>query len=54
LRHGSMEAEARDQRRLSVIDEAGRIQLPADWRRMFPDGRAHIEPGEDHLRIEPP
>jgi putative ABC transport system ATP-binding protein len=54
LRHGSIEAEARDQRRLSVIDEAGRIQLPADWRRMFPDGRAHIEPGDDHLRIEPP
>ena len=55
LRHGSIEAaSARDQRRLSVIDEAGRIQLPADWRRMFPDGRAHIEPGEDHLRIEPP
>jgi putative ABC transport system ATP-binding protein len=54
LRHGSIEAEARDQRRLSVIDEAGRIQLPADWRRMFPDGRAHIEPADDHLRIEPP
>jgi ABC-type lipoprotein export system ATPase subunit len=54
LRHGSIEAEARDQRRLSVIDEAGRIQLPADWRTMFPDGRAHIEPAEDHLRIEPP
>ena len=54
LRHGSLEAEARDQRRLSVIDEAGRIQLPADWRAMFPDGRAHIEPAEDHLRIEPP
>jgi putative ABC transport system ATP-binding protein len=54
LRHGSIEAEARDQRRLSVIDEAGRIQLPADWRQMFPDGRAHIEPADDHLRIEPP
>ena len=54
LRHGSIEAEARDRRRLSVIDEAGRIQLPADWRRMFPDGRAHIEPADDHLRIEPP
>jgi len=54
LRHGSIEAEGRDRRRLSVIDDAGRIQLPADWRRMFPDGRAHIEPAEDHLRIEPP
>jgi putative ABC transport system ATP-binding protein len=54
LRHGSIEAEAKDARRLSVIDEAGRIQLPADWRRLFPDGRAEIREEADHLRIEPP
>jgi putative ABC transport system ATP-binding protein len=54
LRHGSIEAEARDMRRLSVIDEAGRIQLPADWRRLFPDGRAQIREERDHMRIEPP
>jgi putative ABC transport system ATP-binding protein len=54
LRHGSIEAEARDDRRLSVIDEAGRIQLPADWRQRFPEGRALIEEADDHLRIRPP
>jgi putative ABC transport system ATP-binding protein len=54
LRHGSIEAEARDDRRLSVIDEAGRIQLPADWRRLFPQGRAEIRTEDDHLRIVPP
>ena len=54
LRHGSIEAEARDDRRLSVIDDAGRIQLPADWRERFPEGRAVIEETDDHLRIWPP
>jgi ABC-type lipoprotein export system ATPase subunit len=54
LRHGSIEAEARDDRRLSVIDESGRIQLPADWRRLFPQGRAEIQQEDDHLRIVPP
>jgi putative ABC transport system ATP-binding protein len=54
LRHGSVEAEARDERTLSVIDEAGRIQLPADWQRLFPDGRAQIQEEVDHLRIDPP
>jgi putative ABC transport system ATP-binding protein len=54
MRHGSVEAEAKDDRKLSVIDEAGRIQLPRDWRRLFPDGRAQILPGEDEFRITPP
>jgi putative ABC transport system ATP-binding protein len=54
LRHGSIEAEARDARRLSVIDDAGRIQLPPDWRRLFPQGRAEIQDADDHLRILPP
>jgi putative ABC transport system ATP-binding protein len=54
LRHGSVEAEAKDDRRLSVIDEAGRIQLPRDWRRLFPDGRAQIVEGDDEFRITPP
>jgi putative ABC transport system ATP-binding protein len=54
LRHGSIEAEGRDDRRLSVIDEAGRIQLPQDWRRLFPDGRARIRDEGDGLRITPP
>jgi len=54
LRHGSVEAEARDDRRLSVIDEGGRIQLPPGWRQLFPDGRAQIIRGDDELRITPP
>jgi putative ABC transport system ATP-binding protein len=54
LRHGSVEAEAKDDRKLSVIDAAGRIQLPEGWRRLFPDGRAQIEQGEDEMRIKPP
>jgi len=54
LRHGSIEAEARDDRRLAVIDATGRIQLPEGWRRLFPDGRAEIEEGEDEIRITPP
>jgi putative ABC transport system ATP-binding protein len=54
LRHGSIEAEAKDDRRLSVIDEAGRIQLPPNWKRLFPEGRAQILEANDHLRIDPP
>jgi putative ABC transport system ATP-binding protein len=54
LRHGSVEAEARDERTLSVIDEAGRIQLPPDWQRLFPERRAQIRDEADHLRIDPP
>jgi putative ABC transport system ATP-binding protein len=54
LRHGSIEAEAKDDRRLSVIDEAGRIQLPKDWRRLFPDGRAQIVESDGEIRITPP
>jgi putative ABC transport system ATP-binding protein len=54
LRHGSIEAEARDDRRLAVIDATGRIQLPEGWRRLFPDGRAEIEEREDEIRITPP
>jgi putative ABC transport system ATP-binding protein len=54
LRHGSVEAEAKDDRRLSVIDDAGRIQLPRNWRRLFPDGRAEIVEADSELRIKPP
>jgi putative ABC transport system ATP-binding protein len=54
LRHGAMEAEAQDDRKLSVIDAAGRIQLPPEWRRLFPNGRAQIEVEEGDMRITPP
>jgi putative ABC transport system ATP-binding protein len=54
LRHGSVAAESREDRSLSVIDADGRIQLPPDWNRMFPAGRAQIVVGEEEIRIVPP
>lgn len=53
LRHGALEAET-EERRLSVIDEAGRIQLPPRALRLFRERRALIEVEDDHVRIEPP
>ncbi|MDP9343468.1 MAG: ABC transporter ATP-binding protein [Actinomycetota bacterium] len=54
LRHGAMEGEAGAERMLSVIDAAGRIQLPPEALRLFPDRRAVIALEEDHVRITPP
>jgi putative ABC transport system ATP-binding protein len=53
LRHGALEAET-EERTLSVIDEAGRIQLPPRASSLFPDRRALIQVEDDHVRIEPP
>lgn len=53
LRHGALEAETQE-RRLSVIDEAGRIQLPPQALALFADRRAVIAVEDDHVRIEPP
>lgn len=53
LRHGALEAETHE-RTLSVIDEAGRIQLPPRALAMFRDRRAVLEVEEDHVRIQPP
>ncbi|MDQ3962372.1 MAG: ABC transporter ATP-binding protein [Actinomycetota bacterium] len=53
LRHGAVEAETILDR-LSVIDVAGRIQLPPEALRMFPNRRAVLHIGEDELRITPP
>lgn len=53
LRHGALEAET-EERKLSVIDESGRIQLPPRALRLFGDRRAVIEVEDDHVRIEPP
>ena len=53
LRHGALEAET-EERTLSVIDEAGRIQLPPRALTLFRDRRAVIEVEDDHVRIEPP
>ena len=55
LRHGAMEAERHlDERSLSVIDGAGRIQLPPHALRLFPERRAVIGVDEGEIRITPP
>jgi putative ABC transport system ATP-binding protein len=57
LRHGGVEAETREGGRTSVIDAFGRIQLPPEALRLFPDGRARISVDDDGagiVRIEPP
>jgi putative ABC transport system ATP-binding protein len=55
LRHGAMEAERHlEERALSVIDGAGRIQLPPQALRLFPERRALIEVEEGEIRITPP
>jgi putative ABC transport system ATP-binding protein len=55
LRHGAMEAERHlEERALSVIDGAGRIQLPPQALRLFPERRAVIVVGDDEIRITPP
>jgi putative ABC transport system ATP-binding protein len=54
LRHGSLEAESTTDRSLAVIDQGGRIQLPARWRDLFPDARARIEVEDDGMKIVPP
>lgn len=55
LRHGAMEAERHlDERSLSVIDGAGRIQLPPQALRLFPERRAVIGIDDGEIRITPP
>jgi putative ABC transport system ATP-binding protein len=55
LRHGAMEAERHlDERSLSVIDGAGRIQLPPQALRLFPERRAVIDVDAGEIRITPP
>ena len=54
LRHGAMEAEASRQEALSVIDEAGRVQLPPEALGLFPDRRARIGLQQGRVWIDPP
>lgn len=54
LRHGAVEAERQQERSLSVIDTAGRIQLPPEALGMFPDHRAVLAFDENGVRITPP
>jgi putative ABC transport system ATP-binding protein len=54
LRHGALEAESHEARTLSVIDDAGRIQLPPHALQLFRDRRAVISVEDDEVRITPP
>ena len=54
LRHGALEAETKETRVLSVIDAAGRIQLPPAALKLFPDHRAQIVLEDGEVRITPP
>ena len=54
LRHGALEAETKQSRALSVIDASGRIQLPPEMLRLFPDRRAVVRLDEGEVRITPP
>ncbi|HKN49153.1 MAG TPA: hypothetical protein VJ010_02885 [Actinomycetota bacterium] len=54
LRHGALEAETKKRRALSVIDTSGRIQLPPEVLRLFPDRRAVIRMDGSDVRLSPP
>jgi putative ABC transport system ATP-binding protein len=54
LRHGSVEAERVGTHALSVIDAGGRVQLPPEVLRRFPDRRAVIEVRADGVIVRPP
>jgi putative ABC transport system ATP-binding protein len=54
LRHGALEAETKETRILSVIDASGRVQLPPEALKLFPDRRAEIRLGDAEVRITPP
>ncbi len=54
LRHGALESETVASRALSVVDAAGRIQLPPDALRLFPSRRALLEIRDDGVWISRP
>lgn len=54
LRHGNLEAETGWGRQLSVIDTSGRVQLPPEALRLFPDNRALLTIEDGGVRITPP
>lgn len=54
LRHGAVEAETKEKRNLSVIDAAGRIQLPPELLKLFPDRRAVMTEEGGEVRLTPP
>ena len=58
LRHGALHAEAKagtnEAQPLAVIDGSGRIQLPPNALKLFPDRRAVITLDDGEVRITPP
>lgn len=54
LRHGALEAETDAGEIFSVIDEAGRIQLPPEALRVIGSRRAVLHIDADQVRITPP
>jgi putative ABC transport system ATP-binding protein len=54
LRHGAVEAETWEAKLLSVIDQSGRIQLPPQALKLFPDRRAELVVDNGVVRITPP
>jgi putative ABC transport system ATP-binding protein len=54
LRHGALEAEAREARQLSVFDASGRIQFPPEALALFPERRAVLELRDGEVGITPP
>jgi putative ABC transport system ATP-binding protein len=51
LRDGAIASVRIGEEELSVIDDSGRLQLPPDLRRRFPDGRAHLAWDDDADRL---
>jgi putative ABC transport system ATP-binding protein len=54
LRDGALQSETRAGEVLSVIDDSGRVQLPADVLDRFPDRRLRLRVHDDHVRLDPP
>jgi len=54
LRHGAVQAETAESRRLSVIDAAGRISLPPEALTLFADRRAVLQVVDGTVVISPP
>ena len=54
LRHGAVEAETTEARNLSVIDAAGRIQLPPEFLKLFPSRRAVMSLDDGDVKLSPP
>ena len=54
LRHGALESVTAERVAMSVIDGAGRIQLPPAALELFPAGRAIVETVDGAVMIKPP